>query len=39
MLPSWWGLYGWFFGVAIGGGVYWLIGNFAPHAAPAKAVG
>ncbi len=39
MLPSWWGLYGWFFGVAIGGGVYWLIGNFAPHAAPAKAAG
>ncbi|MEQ1806151.1 MAG: cytosine permease [Burkholderiaceae bacterium] len=37
MLPSWWGLYGWFFGVAIGGGVYWLIGNFAPHAAVAKA--
>ena len=36
MLPSWWGLYGWFFGVAIGGGVYWLIGNFAPHAAAAK---
>ena len=39
VLPSWWGLYGWFFGVAIGGGVYWLIGNFAPHAAAAKATG
>ena len=39
MLPSWWGLYGWFFGVAIGGGVYWLIGNYAPHAAAAKAAG
>ena len=37
LLPSWWGLYGWFFGVAIGGGVYWLIGNFAPHAAAPKA--
>jgi len=22
LLPSWWGLYGWFFGVAIGGGAY-----------------
>jgi NCS1 family nucleobase:cation symporter-1 len=22
LLPSWWGLYGWFFGVVIGGGVY-----------------
>ena len=39
MLPSWWGLYGWFFGVAIGGGVYWLIGNYAPHAAAAEAAG
>lgn len=23
LLPSWWGLYGWFFGVAIGGATYW----------------
>lgn len=23
LLPSWWGLYGWFFGVAIGGASYW----------------
>jgi nucleobase:cation symporter-1, NCS1 family len=23
LLPSWWGLYGWFFGVAIGGACYW----------------
>ena len=37
LLPSWWGLYGWFFGVAIGGGVYWLIGNFAPHTVAPKA--
>ncbi|AXC48721.1 nitrate reductase [Paracoccus suum] len=25
ILPSWWGMYGWFFGVAIGGGTYWLL--------------
>lgn len=24
-LPSWWGVYGWFFGVAIGGGVYYVL--------------
>lgn len=23
LLPAWWGLYGWFFGVAIGGAAYW----------------
>lgn len=23
LLPAWWGLYGWFFGVAIGGASYW----------------
>ena len=25
ILPSWWGLYGWFFGVLIGGASYWLM--------------
>ncbi len=25
VLPSWWGVYGWFFGVGIGGAVYYLI--------------
>jgi nucleobase:cation symporter-1, NCS1 family len=25
ILPSWWGVYGWFFGVAIGGAVYYLL--------------
>jgi NCS1 family nucleobase:cation symporter-1 len=25
VLPAWWGTYGWFFGVAIGGGVYFLL--------------
>lgn len=24
-VPSWWGTYGWFFGVAIGGMVYYLM--------------
>jgi len=25
LLPAWWGVYGWFFGVAIGGTVYYLL--------------
>jgi len=25
LLPSWWGVYGWFFGVAIGGAVYYAL--------------
>ena len=25
ILPAWWGVYGWFFGVAIGGGSYYLL--------------
>ncbi|MDM9624297.1 NCS1 family nucleobase:cation symporter-1 [Rhizobium sp. S152] len=25
VLPDWWGTYGWFFGVGIGGGVYYLL--------------
>src|SRR5438067_8017050 len=25
ILPAWWGVYGWFFGVAIGGGVYYAL--------------
>jgi nucleobase:cation symporter-1, NCS1 family len=25
ILPTWWGTYGWFFGVAIGGGVYYAL--------------
>ena len=25
ILPSWWGVYGWFFGVAIAGGVYYVL--------------
>ena len=38
-LPSWWGVYGWFFGVAIGGVVYYALvrarGAPAPRAARA----
>ncbi|HSB23061.1 MAG TPA: NCS1 family nucleobase:cation symporter-1 [Burkholderiaceae bacterium] len=33
LLPSWWGVWGWFFGVAIGGGVYLAIFRVAPQAA------
>ncbi len=25
LLPAWWGVYGWFFGVAIGGAVYYVL--------------
>ena len=39
ILPSWWGVYGWFFGVAIGGAVYYALvkarGAPAPRAARA----
>jgi len=34
LLPTWWGTYGWFFGVAIGGGVYHLL-SLGRRAAPA----
>jgi NCS1 family nucleobase:cation symporter-1 len=30
VLPSWWGIYGWFFGVAIGGGAYYLLRMVMP---------
>jgi NCS1 family nucleobase:cation symporter-1 len=32
LLPSWWGLYGWFFGVMIGGGVYFVLALVRPQA-------
>ena len=28
-LPSWWGVYGWFFGVAIAGGIYYVLRTMA----------
>lgn len=34
LLPAWWGTYGWFFGVAIGGGAYWLLATVHPSALP-----
>ena len=30
LLPAWWGTYGWFFGVLIGGGMYWLLATVRP---------
>ena len=31
LLPSWWGTYGWFFGVAIGGAVYFVLAMMRPR--------
>jgi len=31
ILPAWWSVYGWFFGVAIGGGTYYLLSMFMPR--------
>jgi len=31
-LPTWWGVYGWFFGVAIAGGAYFVLCSFAQNA-------
>jgi NCS1 family nucleobase:cation symporter-1 len=36
LLPSWWGVWGWFFGVAIGGGVYLAIFRLAPQTVQHK---
>ena len=38
LLPSWWGVYGWFFGVAIGGASYYVLRLMMPArvAAPAS---
>lgn len=37
LLPAWWGTYGWFFGVAIGGSVYYVLATLRPRAVPAMA--
>ena len=37
LLPAWWGVYGWFFGVAIGGAVYFAIVRALPHPAMRRA--
>jgi nucleobase:cation symporter-1, NCS1 family len=31
VLPGWWGVYGWFFGVGIAGGVYWFLSMLVPR--------
>ena len=36
ILPSWWGVYGWFFGVAIGGGVYYALRSASATKAATK---
>jgi NCS1 family nucleobase:cation symporter-1 len=37
LLPTWWGIYGWFFGVAIGGAAYYSLSMMMPRPAPAVA--
>jgi NCS1 family nucleobase:cation symporter-1 len=37
VLPGWWGTYGWFFGVLIGGGVYYALAMARPRAVIAAA--
>ena len=38
LLPSWWGVYGWFFGVAIGGVTYYVLAMLMPRPVPRPAV-
>ncbi|MBS0340073.1 MAG: cytosine permease [Proteobacteria bacterium] len=35
LLPAWWGIYGWFFGVAIAGVVYFVLSMTGQHAVSA----
>ncbi|MBV8963999.1 MAG: nitrate reductase, partial [Hyphomicrobiales bacterium] len=37
LLPSWWGVYGWFFGVAIAGATYYLLTQRATSTVAQKA--
>jgi NCS1 family nucleobase:cation symporter-1 len=37
VLPGWWGVYGWFFGVAIAGVVYLLLSRVVPRPLPQPA--
>jgi NCS1 family nucleobase:cation symporter-1 len=39
LLPSWWGTYGWFFGVAIGGVAYYALSMLRPRAIVAAGAG
>jgi NCS1 family nucleobase:cation symporter-1 len=34
VLPAWWGTYGWFFGVLIGGGTYLVLASMRPRSLP-----
>ncbi len=36
LLPSWWGTYGWFLGVAIGGSVYLVMATLRPRVSSAR---
>ena len=38
LLPSWWGVYGWFFGVAIGGVTYYVLAMLMPRPIPRPAI-
>ena len=38
LLPPWWGTYGWFFGVAIGGVVYYAMTIARPRTVPTAPV-
>ena len=37
LLPAWWNTYGWFFGVLIGGSVYYVMAMLRPRAATMAA--
>lgn len=37
LLPAWWGVYGWFFGVAIGAAVYYVVTMAVPRPALTRA--
>ncbi|MBS0317984.1 MAG: NCS1 family nucleobase:cation symporter-1 [Proteobacteria bacterium] len=37
LLPSWWGIYGWFFGVVIGAVVYFVMATLRPRRAAVRA--
>jgi len=39
LLPAWWGIYGWFFGVAIGGAVYYALAMVMPRKAGVAQMG
>ncbi len=36
-LPPWWGMYGWFFGLAIAGALYFVLAAMVPKPVPLSA--